>query len=80
MGEIQRDGNGHMDLHPWRRIQAVRFLSRSSRDQVLALIAEEQPLGGAPRAVARGVQARAKGWTTGEIYAILPRMQNSRHC
>ena len=53
--------------------------ARSSRDQVLALIAEEQPLGGAPRAVARRVQARAKGWTTGEIYAILPRMQDSRH-
>ena len=43
--------------------------------EVLAIIAEEQPLGGAPRAVARRVQARVRGWTTGEVYAILPRVK-----
>ena len=41
----------------------------------LPVIAEEQPLGGAPRAVARRVQARVRGWTTGEVYAILPRVK-----
>ena len=47
--------------------------TRSSREEVLAVIAEEQPLGGTPRAVARRVQTRVRGWTTGEIYSILPR-------
>ena len=50
--------------------------TRSSREDVLAVIAEEQTLGGAPRAVARRVQARVRGWTTGEIYSILPRMKD----
>ena len=45
--------------------------SRSSREDILALIEEERPLGGAPRAVARRVQSRARGWTTGEIYALI---------
>ena len=49
--------------------------ARTSREEVLAVIAEEQPLGGAPRAVARRVQARVRGWTTGEVYAILPRVK-----
>ncbi len=49
--------------------------ARTSREDVMAVIAEEQPLGGAPRAVARRVQARVRGWTTGEIYAILPRLK-----
>ncbi len=44
---------------------------RSSREEVLAAAAEELPLGGAPRAVARRVQARVRGWTTGEIYALI---------
>ncbi|WP_298067593.1 16S rRNA (cytidine(1402)-2'-O)-methyltransferase [uncultured Mailhella sp.] len=48
---------------------------RSSREEVLSVIAEEQPLGGTPRAVARRVQTRVYGWTTGEIYSILPRIQ-----
>lgn len=45
----------------------------SSREEVEKLIAEEQPKGGAPREVARRVQARVTGWTTGEIYSMLPR-------
>ena len=45
--------------------------SRSSREDILALIEEERPLGGAPRAVARRVQSSARGWTTGEIYALI---------
>lgn len=45
--------------------------SRSSREDILALIEEERPLGGAPRAVARRVQSRARGWITGEIYALI---------
>jgi len=44
---------------------------RSSREEILAAAAEELPLGGAPRAVARRVQARVRGWTTGEIYALI---------
>jgi 16S rRNA (cytidine1402-2'-O)-methyltransferase len=48
---------------------------RTSREEVLNIIAQEQPLGGAPRAVARRVQARVHGWTTGEIYSILPRIK-----
>ena len=49
--------------------------ARTSREEVLAVIAEDQPRGGAPRAVARRVQARVRGWTTGEVYAILPRVK-----
>lgn len=45
--------------------------ARSSREEVLALIDEELPLGGAPRAVAKRVQSRVRGWTTGEIYALI---------
>ena len=47
--------------------------SRSCREEVEAAITEETLLGGAPRAVAKRVQARVCGWTTGEIYAILTR-------
>ena len=50
--------------------------ARSSRDDILALIREELPLGGAPRAVARRVQSRARGWTTGEIYALISGMKH----
>ena len=50
--------------------------ARSSRDDVLALIEEERPLGGAPRAVARRVQSRSRGWTTGEIYALISGMKD----
>lgn len=46
-------------------------LAKSSREEILALIEEEMPLGGAPRAVAKRVQVRARGWTTGEIYALI---------
>lgn len=51
---------------------------RSKREEVVAIIAEEQPLGGTPRAVARRVQTRVRGWTTGEIYSILPRKQEKQ--
>ena len=50
--------------------------ARSSREEILSLIREELPLGGAPRAVARRVQSRARGWTTGEIYALISGMKN----
>ena len=49
-------------------------LERTPRAEVEALIADEIPKGGAPREVARRVRARADGWTTGEIYSMLPRM------
>ena len=45
--------------------------ARSTREEVMAVIDEELPLGGAPRAVARRVQTRVHGWTTGEIYALI---------
>ena len=50
--------------------------AKSSRVEILALIEEERPAGGAPRAVARRVQSRARGWTTGEIYAMLSGMKS----
>ena len=56
-------------------VMGGRIECLGSREEVLAVIAEEQPLGGAPRAVARRVQARVRGWTTGEVYAILPRVK-----
>jgi 16S rRNA (cytidine1402-2'-O)-methyltransferase len=46
---------------------------RSLRSDVEAVIAEELPFGGAPREVARRVQSRVTGWTSGEIYSMLPR-------
>ena len=49
-------------------------LERTPRAEVETLIADEIPKGGAPREVARRVRARADGWTTGEIYSMLPRM------
>ena len=50
--------------------------AKSSREEILALIEEERPAGGAPRAVARRVQSRARGWTTGEIYALISDMKH----
>lgn len=47
---------------------------RTPRSEVEILIAEEIPSGGTPREVARRVQARVLGWTSGEIYSMLPRM------
>ena len=49
---------------------------RSDREEVVRIIAEEIPLGGAPRAVARRVQSRVRGWTTGEIYALISGLKN----
>ena len=49
---------------------------RSDREEVVRIIAEEMPLGGAPRAVARRVQSRVRGWTTGEIYALISGLKN----
>lgn len=49
---------------------------RSGREEVTRIIAEEMPLGGAPRAVARRVQSRVRGWTTGEIYALISGMKS----
>jgi len=46
-------------------------IGASSREDVLALIAEERPLGGAPRDVARRVQVRVRGWTVKAIYAMM---------
>lgn len=54
---------------------------RAPRAEVEALIAEEIPRGGTPREVARRVQARVHGWTSGEIYSMLPRLgRMPRHC
>lgn len=50
--------------------------ARSSREEILALVEEERPLGGTPRAVARRVQSRARGWTTGEIYVLISGMKH----
>lgn len=49
------------------------MLERSARESVESLITEELPKGGKPREVARRVQARVRGWTTGEIYSMIPR-------
>lgn len=53
-------------------------MERSPREDVDALIAEERPKGGAPREIARRVRARVNGWTTGEIYSMLPRTPRKR--
>lgn len=45
-------------------------VNRSSREDVLALLAEEGARGGKPRDVARRVQAKVTGWTGKEIYLL----------
>lgn len=44
---------------------------RASRQEVLALLAEEGTQGGKPRDTARRVQARVAGWTAKDVYALL---------
>lgn len=51
---------------PWRKARARKWN---------ALITEELPRGGTPRELARRVQARAHGWTGGEIYSMLPKLR-----
>ncbi|HJB65634.1 MAG TPA: 16S rRNA (cytidine(1402)-2'-O)-methyltransferase [Candidatus Mailhella merdavium] len=51
------------------------ILEKSPREEVERLIAEELAGGGTPRELARRVQARAHGWTSGEIYSILPKLR-----
>ena len=48
---------------------------KSPREEVERLITEELPRGGTPRELARRVQARAHGWTGGEIYSMLPKLR-----
>jgi len=50
-------------------------LEKSPREEVERLITEELPRGGTPRELARRVQARAHGWTGGEIYSMLPKLR-----
>lgn len=45
----------------------------TSREQVLAIAAEEAVTGGKPRDVARRVQMRTCGWTVKDIYQLLQR-------
>lgn len=54
------------------------ILTKSSREDVEHRIAEEIPHGGTPRELARRVQARTHGWTSGEIYSILPKLRPGR--
>ena len=51
------------------------ILTKSSREEVEQRIAEEIPRGGTPRELARRVQARTHGWTSGEIYSMLPKLR-----
>ncbi len=44
---------------------------RSAEEDVRAVLEEEKALGGSPRALAKRVRARVRGWTADEIYAIL---------
>lgn len=48
-------------------------VERTCRGFVETIITEELPKGGKPREIARRVQARVRGWTTGEIYSMIPR-------
>lgn len=45
--------------------------SQTSRDELAALITDEQDRGGPPKDIARRVQARSHGWTVKAIYAML---------
>ena len=45
---------------------------RTEREEVEKIIAEEMPGGGKPREVARRVAARVCGWTSSDIYALVP--------
>jgi 16S rRNA (cytidine1402-2'-O)-methyltransferase len=51
---------------------------RTNRSDLEMLIAEERPKGGSPRDVARRVQVRVTGWTTSEIYSLLPQGKKSQ--
>ena len=52
--------------------------TRTGREEVERLIAEEMPGGGKPREIARRVAARVLGWTISDIYALVPRGENIR--
>ncbi len=45
---------------------------RTEREEVESIIAEELPGGGKPREIARRVAGRVSGWTSSEIYALVP--------
>jgi 16S rRNA (cytidine1402-2'-O)-methyltransferase len=46
---------------------------RTDAAEVLAMIEKERPHGGAPRDIARRVQARVMGWTGKAVYALMNR-------
>ncbi len=46
-------------------------ISKSSRQEVQAIIREEKSLGGSPKQIAKRVQTQCHGWTTSEIYTLV---------
>ena len=48
-------------------------ISKSSRQEVQAIIREEKSLGGSPKQIAKRVQTQCHGWTTSEIYTLVTR-------
>ncbi len=48
-------------------------ISKSSRQEVQAIIREEKSLGGSPKQIAKRVQMQCHGWTTSEIYTLVTR-------
>ncbi len=51
---------------------------RSPEEEVRAVLGEELHAGGAPRSVAKRAQARLRGWTSSEVYAILNGMKTGQ--
>lgn len=47
--------------------------SKSSQEEVLAILHEEKNFGGSPKQIAKRVQAKCQGWTSSEIYALATR-------
>lgn len=47
--------------------------SKSAQEKVLAILQEENKFGGSPKQIAKRVQAKCRGWTTSEIYALSTR-------
>lgn len=47
--------------------------SKSAQEKVLAILQEEKKFGGSPKQIAKRVQAKCRGWTTSEIYALSTR-------
>jgi len=47
--------------------------SKSSQEEVLTILLEEKKFGGSPKQIAKRVQAKCRGWTSSEIYALATR-------